>query len=194
MLTGLLNKNENLIMKIKTFLLFLALLPSISFAQYTPNMFLKIDTGSGGFINGEIEEPGHENWIEILSWAWGGSSDGRSVCVQDISLVKPIDAASPDLLIGMVEGTVYPEVQLDITEFTPLIGSNIPVSPPYVQLLMKNVIVSSYSTGGAESVNRLRENISLKFDELIYKYIPIPNDGSSGTPSTATIYPRNNCR
>ncbi|NVK22091.1 MAG: type VI secretion system tube protein Hcp [Kangiellaceae bacterium] len=144
-------------------------------------MFLKIEG-----VQGESLDVRHRDEIDVLAWSWGSSSDGRSTCVQDISLVKYADLASPQLLMGHVDGVVYPNAKLTVRRS----GG---VSLEYIILDFKNLYVSSVSTGGSGGESRLTENVTLNFEEVKYQYTPQGPDGSAGAPVSATIRP-NRCK
>ncbi len=78
-------------------------------SAYSENMFLKIDG-----VEGESKNINHKNEIDVLAWSWGSSTNGRTTCVQDLSMVKYADLASPDLLMGHVNGVIYPNAKLTV--------------------------------------------------------------------------------
>jgi type VI secretion system secreted protein Hcp len=168
-------------MKTKIPLLLLALLFSTSAAAITP-MFLKMDP-----IKGESQDVNHKNQIDVLAWSWGTSSDGRQTCIQDISITKYVDSASPDLLMGIAEGTLYDEARLSVTKRT---GSAEGGGLEYIVLTMTDVTISSVSTGGSGGEDRLTENVSLDFGMLKYEYTPQNADGSAGPTKEAMIFPQ----
>ena len=73
----------------------------------TVSMFLKLEDGKTP-LAGEATVPGHEGQIQVLSFSVGGSNSGSThigggagegtANVQDMSLVKYTDIASPELL------------------------------------------------------------------------------------------------
>jgi len=50
----------------------------------------------------------------------------------------------------------------------------------YLKVIMKDVLVSSVSTGGNNSEDRLTETITLNFSEFKVEYSPQKADGSAG--------------
>lgn len=80
--------------------------------------FLKIEG-----VEGESTDKDHERWIDVLSYsssmvqslseatAGPGRSRG-SVAVEDISITKQIDKATPNLYKAMATGTHFSEVQI----------------------------------------------------------------------------------
>ena len=172
-------------MKMKICLLLLTLLPGISFAM-KPSMFLDIPE-----IKGESEDSDHEEWIDILRFSWGGSSDGRSVCIEDVQFTKFLDAASPHLMMAMAEGTVFPEIRFEATKAT---GNDLGGDLAYIKYFIRGATVSSVSTGGGSGEDRMTEDVTVKFDELQYIYTPQGEDGGGAQPREAFIYPQNGCK
>jgi type VI secretion system secreted protein Hcp len=150
------------------------------------NMFLKVDG-----VTGESQAANHVGEIDVLAWSWGQSQGARtargaqpSLCIQDLSLTKYIDAATPELIMKSVIGEVTPNAELSVHRTG---------APPseYITLKMRNVTVTSISTGGSGGEDRLTENITLRFETMQGSYVKQGNP----TPITFDI-PRgaNNCR
>ena len=140
------------------------------------DMFLKIKG-----IDGESQDSKHKNEIDVLAWSWGMSQSGTThmgggggagkVNVQDISVTKYIDKASPNLMLYCCNGKHIEEMNLTIRKA----GEN---ALEYIKITMKNGLVSSLSTGGSGGEDRLTENISLNFAEVKVEYTPQKKDGS----------------
>ncbi len=147
------------------------------------DMFLRLDG-----IKGESQDKDHKGEIDVLAWSWGESSGsaqtGRGtlpkVCIQDLSFTKYIDAASPDLIRNSMLGQVIPTAVLVVRKA----GEN-PVE--YVQLTMKNVKVTSYSTGGSGGEDRLTENTTLHFESMQFQYQKQGPNGAVGDPITFDV-------
>jgi type VI secretion system secreted protein Hcp len=148
------------------------------------DMFLKIPG-----IDGESTDEKHKNEIDVLAWSWGGSSGpGKSVCVQDLSFTKYIDAATPGLIMNTVMGQVVPTATLVVRK-----AGEMPVE--YLTLTMKNVTVSSYSTGGSGGEDRLTENVTLHFETLTGSYQKQdPKGGMQGPPLTWEVTGSKSCQ
>lgn len=146
------------------------------------DMFIKFDG-----VDGESADDKHKNWIDVLAWSWGMSTDSRGrACVQDISLTKWIDSASAPLSQALPSNQSFANARLVVRKA----GSD-----PLVFLTydMTNVKLSSLSTGGSGGEDRLTENISFNFEELLGTYIMQNDDGSGGASSTF-IVPGNRCK
>ncbi|MGB0129813.1 MAG: type VI secretion system tube protein Hcp [Rhodocyclaceae bacterium] len=132
------------------------------------DMFIKI-----GDIKGESTDKTHKETIDVLAWSWGMSQSGTThmgggggsgkVSVQDLSVTKYVDASSNALMLACCAGTHYPEAKLTVRK-----AGGDPLE--YIKLTMKEVIVSSISTGGSGGEDRLTENIVLNFAEFKFEY------------------------
>lgn len=146
------------------------------------DMFLKV-----GDIKGESTDktyPGKSGWIDVLAWSWGTSNSGTThlgggggagkANVQDLSVTKYVDSSSPHLLLGALKGTHYTEANLVVRKV-----GEFPID--YIKLDMKEVLVTSLSTGGSGGEDRLTENVSLNFASFTFTYTPQNANGSAGT-------------
>src|SRR5215831_11041962 len=87
----------------------IAVLATPSRALAAVDMFLKI-----AGVTGESADVAHKNEIDVLSWSWGTSTGtGKTkrgtvppACIQDVNIMKRVDAASPQLIMNSVTGTV----------------------------------------------------------------------------------------
>jgi type VI secretion system secreted protein Hcp len=149
------------------------------------DMFLKIEG-----VEGEAQDKDHGKEIDVLAWSWGSSQSATThmgggggsgkVSVQDLSITKHVDKSTPVLLKSCANGKHFKEAVLTVRKAgeTPL---------EYVKLTMKEVLISSVSSGGSGGEDRLTENISLNFAEYKYEYQPQKADGSKeGGPVEAT--------
>lgn len=138
------------------------------------DMFLKM-----GDIKGESKDATHKDEIDVLAWSWGQSNGhaqtGRGVlpvsCMQDLSLTKYIDAASPQLILNGMTGEIVPTAVLTVRK-----AGDKPLE--YLVITMTNVMVSSYSTGGSGGEDRLTENVTLHFDSMDGSYKKQKPDGT----------------
>jgi len=132
-------------------------------------MYLCIDG-----IEGESTSEKHTNCIDVLAWSWGMSNSGTThipdggggkVAVQDLSLTKYIDKATPDLMLRVANGKHLIDAQL----YNYRCGDG-PVE--YFDLLLEDLIVTSVSTGGSGGESRLTENVTLNFAKVEWCYTP----------------------
>jgi type VI secretion system secreted protein Hcp len=140
------------------------------------DMFLKLDD-----LKGESRDDKHKDETEVLAWSWGMSQSGSThtgsgggagkVSVQDLSLTKYVDKSSPMLQLACCNGKHFKECLLTVRKA----GEN-PLE--YLKITMKEVIITSVSTGGSGGEDRLTENVTLNFAEFKTEYTPQKPDGS----------------
>lgn len=132
------------------------------------DMFLKL-----GDVKGESKDKAHKDEIDVLAWSWGASNSGSfhmgggggagKVNVQDLSFTKYIDLASTELFLATCNGKHFPEATLVVRKAgeTPL---------EYLTIVMQDVLITSYSTGGSGGEDRLTENVTLNFSKVKLTY------------------------
>lgn len=140
------------------------------------DMFIKI-----GDIKGESLDDSHRDEIDVLAWSWGMSQSGTThmgggggsgkVAIQDLSVTKYVDKASPNLMKFCSNGGHIEEAKLTVRK-----AGGAPLE--YIIITMKQVIVTSVSTGGSGGEDRLTENVTLNFAKVKYEYQPQKADGS----------------
>jgi type VI secretion system secreted protein Hcp len=142
-------------------------------------MFLKL---SG--IDGESVDAKHKGEIDVLAWSWGlsaesappggggGSGAGR-VKIQDISIQKLVDLASPLLLSFSAQGK-------HISDGTLTTRRPGKAAAEFLLLKMTDVIVTSVNMVASKDENRPTESITLNFAKLQLDYRPQKADGSLG--------------
>ena len=140
------------------------------------DIFMKI-----GDIKGESGDKAHKEEIDVLAWSWGMSNSGTThmgggggsgkVNVQDISFTKYIDASSNALLKACCEGKHYPDATLVVRKAG---GTAI----EYIVIKFEEVLITSITTGGSGSEDRLTENVTLNFAKFMYKYQPQDTKGA----------------
>ncbi len=141
------------------------------------DMFLNIE----GEITGEAQDAKHKDEIDVLAWSWGMSNSGSfhtgggggsgKANFQDISVTKCVDNASPILKLYCATGDHFPKAKLTVRKAgkTPL---------EYLIIDLKNVLITSVSTGGSGGEDRLTENVSLNFQAVKVSYVKQKEDGT----------------
>jgi type VI secretion system secreted protein Hcp len=141
------------------------------------DMFLDLE----GEIKGESIDSKHKDEIDVLAWSWGMSQTGSfhvgggggagKANFQDLSLTKWVDVSSPNLMLYCANGDHFKSAKLTVRKAgkTPL---------EYMIITMKNVLVTSVSTGGSGGEDKLTENVTLNFAEVYYDYKKQKEDGS----------------
>ena len=134
-----------------------------------------------GDIKGESVESNHKDWIDVLSWTWGMTQTGSGhtgtgnstakVSVRDVSFTKYVDKATPNLIKQCCSGKAIGAVTL---------ASNKSQGWDYLVLEMKEVLISSVTSGGTGQDERLIETVTLNFKSFTVKYTPQTDKGDKG--------------
>jgi type VI secretion system secreted protein Hcp len=129
----------------------------------------------GEKIKGETQDKefSSKGGIDVLAWSWGMSQSGSAhmgggagagkANFQDLSFTKYVDKATTALMIALAKGSHIPECKLTCRKA----GEG---QQKYIEVTMKEVIVSSVSTGGSGGEDRLTENVTLNFGEVSFEY------------------------
>ncbi|MFD2885111.1 Hcp family type VI secretion system effector [Pseudomonas lini] len=135
------------------------------------DIFIKI-----GDIKGESMDKAHKDEIDVLNWSWGMSQSGNmhvgsgggagKVNIQDLSLTKYVDKASPNLMMHCASGKHIDKVKLTVRKA----GGESQVE--YMIINLEEVLVTSLSSGGSGSDDRLTENLTLNFAKVLVDYQP----------------------
>lgn len=143
------------------------------------DMFLKIEG-----VTGESRDAKHAGEIDVLAWNWGMSQSGSmhvatgggsgKVNIQDITLTKKVDKASPVLFKYCCDGNHFPSGLLTVRK-----AGGQPVE--YFKVEMKEILISNISTGGSQSDDTVMETVSLNFAKVKVYYTPQKADGSPDT-------------
>ena len=146
-------------------------------------MALDMFINMGPNIKGESADKvrGPEGDIDVLAWSWGMSQSGTThmgsgggagkANFQDLSFTKYVDSSSNALMIALAKGSHIPEVKLLARKA----GEG---QKRYIEITMKEVLVTSLSTGGSGGEDRLTENVTLNFAEVKYSYAMQKPDGT----------------
>lgn len=143
-------------------------------------------------IEGESTDDAHSKWIEIHSFSFnvsqpssgsdstGGGASAQRADFSDFSIVKAVDKATPKLMLACADGTHYDEVKI---EFCRAGGDKL----KYLEYIMNDVIVSSYSPGGsAEGPDALPlEEVSFNFGKIKTTYTQQKREGGGGGGNVA---------
>ncbi len=145
------------------------------------DMFLDIK----GEIKGESQDDKHKDEIDVLAWSWGMSQSGSfhtgggggagKANFQDISVTKWLDNASAILMLYCANGDHFTEATLTVRK-----AGKKPME--YMIIKMKDVLVTSVSTGGSGGEDKLTENVSFNFRTVEVKYKAQKNDGTADAP------------
>lgn len=145
--------------------------------------FFKIDG-----VPGESTDDKHKDWIELTAYSHGvsqlasgsaSSGGGRSAerCdLQDFSITKTLDKASPKLALFCCNGTHIGEIKMELCRAT---GDK----QKYMEYVMSDVIVSSVSTGGASDSGDSLPTESVTFNYGKFEWIYTETHHKTGKPT-----------
>jgi type VI secretion system secreted protein Hcp len=142
--------------------------------------FLKLDG-----IEGESTDSKHKNEIDVLSWSWGETQQGThsggggggagKVQMRDFHFTMKANKATPKLFLACATGQHIKEALLTVRKA----GGD---QQPYLCIKFKDLLVSSYQTGGSHGDVVPTDQISLNFSEIEFEYKPQKPDGSLDAP------------
>jgi len=139
--------------------------------------FLKIDDIEGG-----SPAPGHSGEIEVLSFSWGVSNTvtrgaptgGGKVSVNDFSILKQVDKATPKLFLACVTGKLISKATLVCITPSTMGGTGF-ANPPgeFYTIKLSDVLISSVQTTGAtdeDPMAAVTETLSMSFAKIEWTY------------------------
>ncbi len=102
----------------------------------------------------------------------GAGGGAGKVNVQDVSVTKYVDKSTPTLMKLCCSGEHVSEAVLVVRKA----GKE---ALEYIKITLKEVMITSTSSGGSGGEERLTENITLNFSEFKYEYVPQGQDGAA---------------
>jgi len=136
------------------------------------DMFLKIEG-----VDGESKDKSHGKEIDILSLSWSGalqyakaSTTGKG-SLDVFAVTKSIDKATTKLVEALLTGQHIAEAKIVVRSA----GGN-PVE--YLKYTLKDIMVSSYSTGGSSGEDRPTESVSFSYGKVEVEYTELNPDGT----------------
>jgi len=127
-------------------------------------------------VDGEAKDKDHNNWSDIAAFGQGLHQPGSGstgptrrrgkVVLDDITVSKELDKASPKIAEAVCKGKVFPKVEIHLTaSYTD--GGRV----TYYAYELKNVLVTSYNiNGGGQSDEVPMEDFALNFEEIKVTY------------------------
>lgn len=146
----------------------------------TPSMgFIKFEG-----IDGEAQDKDHNGWSDLVSFDQVIHTPGTStdltrrrgdVTLEDILVTKELDKSSPKLAEAICKGSVFPKIEIHMTaSYTD--GGRL----TYYAYELKNVMITSYTVGGATATDEVpMESFSLNFEEIRVTYTETDSSGKS---------------
>jgi type VI secretion system secreted protein Hcp len=134
-------------------------------------------------IKGESQDKKHKDEIDIESWSWGcvqtgthetgGGGGAGKVAFNDATCTKKYDKSSPMLWKACATGQHIKKAVLTCRKA----GKE---QQEYLKVIMEDLLVSSYQTGGSSGDIVPTESISFNFTKVEFIYKEQKPDGSLG--------------
>jgi len=145
------------------------------------DIHLKMEGGKITF-EGTSKHALHSKEMQILAWSWGASQSGNfgsgeggsgagKANVQDLSITKYLDKTSPLFLKAVTSGEHTSTATLSMSKAG---GEQF----DFLKIVLTDVMVTSYSTGGSGGEDMLTENITLTFAKIEFEHYKQSKDGS----------------
>ncbi|MBM4032657.1 MAG: type VI secretion system tube protein Hcp [Planctomycetes bacterium] len=138
--------------------------------------FLKIE---GPGIDGESTDQAHQRWIEVVSYSLGLSharalGGAASPQFTDLSVVKVLDCATPNILQHCAKGTIFSKVTLHVCR---TVGTG--VQHVALCIALEGVTISSHHPGGVVQGELVpSEEVSFCFNKIKLAYTPVDHMGN----------------
>src|SRR6187402_1450222 len=138
--------------------------------------FIKLDG-----IKGESADAKHKDEIDVESWSWGethavpasSGGGGGKVAMQDFHFVMRQNRASAGLMKACATGQHIKLATLTARKA----GKG---QQDYLTFKFRDVVISSFQTGGSEETPVPTDAVSFSFAKLEVEYKPEKSDGSLG--------------
>lgn len=151
-------------------------------AAAADQIFLKLDG-----IRGTATDRNHRDEIEVTSYAQAfrnlanfgfgsGAGTGRVRC-GDVTVLKNIDRASPDLIMHVTTGRIIREGAITFQRQ----GEQ---AIDYYIVRLRDILVEAVEQIDPPGESGLTEKLSLKARQFQFTYVPIDARGVAGTPVT----------
>jgi type VI secretion system secreted protein Hcp len=142
----------------------------------TVDYFLKIDG-----IPGESQDKTHKNEIQLNSFSWGATNAGSMavgggggagrVKFQDFTFMKPVDTASPKLMLACANGEHIKSATLVCRKA----GKE---QQEYLKYTFTDLLVSKFFLGGTDVMPA--EEVSINYSKIEMEYKVQKADGTLG--------------
>ncbi len=138
-------------------------------------------------ITGDATHDEHQEWITVESLSWGvgraistpvGSTKNREASepsVAEVTISKQMSSDSVYLFQESCTGQVGKEVKIH------LVSTGSP-GQTYLEYTLTDTLCSGYSV--SSSGDRPMESVTLNFNKVEMKYIPLESNNESGSPVT----------
>lgn len=143
---------------------------------------LDLQKGGKGAIVGESKNEGFTGQVQLISWSWGASNSGSSVIggglgggkasFQDFHFTIQMSKASPKILLFLATGQVIDEALLTLRKAGDKAKQQV-----FLTVKFKELMISSYQTGGTDESGLPMEQISLNYASFDVEYFEQGKDG-----------------
>ena len=135
-------------------------------------------------VDGESKDKDHKGWSDLDSFSQGMSQPGSSatgparrrgdVILDDISVTKNLDKASPKIGEAVCNGKVFPKVEIHLTASYTDAGR-----VTYYAYELKNVLVTHYHVSGSGQSEQVPiDDIAMNFEEIKVTYTEADDKGN----------------
>lgn len=137
-------------------------------------------------IEGESTDDKHAKWIELHSFSFGatqavgttvstgGARSGQRVDIQDFSISKDLDKASPKIFAACCSGVHIAKIVVEVCRAT---GEK----QKYMEYLLEDVLVTSYQPSGQFGGQIPTESVTLNAAQITLTYTV--TDHETGKPT-----------
>jgi type VI secretion system secreted protein Hcp len=149
------------------------------------DFFLKVDGAAG-----EATDTGHSGEIKIHSWSWGasqvtsvsgsGGSGAGKASLSEVTIMKDMDQASPELFKALVKGTHIASVVLTAQK---AVGDT--SGKPFLTVTLNEVFVTSQQISGSSEIPS--ESVSFSYNQIKMDYSK-QNEQGALTSTGAVTY------
>jgi len=146
----------------------------------TGDMFLMVKGAKHGLIKGESQDDQHKGEIDVVSWSWGmqakttiggGGAAGKAT-INDLRIVKRVDAASTALMLALRTNEPIQKAVLTLRKA----GKS---QLEYMKITIEQGRVISLTVEGGDPNGGadVTERVSFSFNKIEVEYVPQNKDG-----------------
>ena len=151
---------------------------------------LNLLEGGAGKIEGEGKNEGFLKQVQLISWSWGASNAGSSVSggglgggkasFQDFHFTMQMSKASPIIVLFCATGQVIDKATLTLRK-----AGKSDLQQTFLTIEFKELMISSYATGGTDESGLPIEQISLNYASFVINYHEQDKQGKLSVAGTA---------
>jgi type VI secretion system secreted protein Hcp len=136
------------------------------------DMFLKLESARAGQVKGEANDAEHGGEIDVVDWSWGmgtsgamgGKGDALKSALQELRIVKRVDAASTALMSVMRTNDLVKKAVLTVRK-----AGNKPMD--YFIVTVEKGRITQYEVSSNSAMGlELTESLSIAFEKIDVEY------------------------